>query len=41
MELLALAARYIGRGIGTDTVAALLRGLMLSHPEAARNARWA
>ena len=40
MQLLALAARYIGRGIGVDTVAALLTGLMLAHPEASRDARW-
>jgi hypothetical protein len=39
-ELCALSARYIGRGVGVDTVADLLRGLMLSHAEPARDARW-
>jgi hypothetical protein len=40
VELCALAARYIGRGIDGKTVAEILRGLMLAHPEAARDARW-
>src|SRR6185369_10764075 len=40
VQLCALAAAYIGRGISPDTVAELLRGLMLSHPDAARTARW-
>jgi hypothetical protein len=40
VELCALAARYIGRGIDPDTVADLLRGLMLACPEAGRDARW-
>jgi hypothetical protein len=39
-ELCALAARYVGRGMATDDVGNLLRGLMLSHPENARDARW-
>ena len=39
-ELCALAARYIGRSMGNDTVVDLLQGLMLSHSEAARDARW-
>lgn len=40
VELCALAARYVGRGIDADTVADLLRGLMLACPEAGRDARW-
>lgn len=40
VELVALAARYVGRGIPAETTAELLRGLMLSHPEAARDERW-
>jgi hypothetical protein len=40
VELCALAARYVGRGIDPGTVAELLRGLMLSHPEGTRDARW-
>jgi hypothetical protein len=39
-ELCALAARYIGRGIPDATVEELMRGMMLSHPECARNERW-
>jgi hypothetical protein len=39
-ELCALSARYIGRGLGPDIVADVLRGLMLSHAEPARDARW-
>lgn len=39
-ELLALAARYIGRGLSSHATTATLRGLMLAHPEAARDARW-
>jgi hypothetical protein len=35
-----LAARYIGRGIPAMTVLEILRGLMLSHPEITRDARW-
>ena len=40
VELCALAARYVGRGIRADTVADLLRGIMLATPETARDARW-
>jgi hypothetical protein len=40
VELCALAARYVGRGIDPGTVTELLRGLLLSHPEPARDARW-
>jgi hypothetical protein len=40
VELCALAARYIGRGIPAATVEGILRGVMLSRPEAARDARW-
>ena len=40
VELVALAARYTGRGIPAETTAELLRGLMLSHPESARDERW-
>jgi hypothetical protein len=40
VELCALAARYIGRNISSDTVEDLLRGIMLSHPEGTRNERW-
>ncbi len=40
VELCALAARYIGRNIPTATVEEMLRGLMLSHPEGARDERW-
>jgi hypothetical protein len=40
VEICALAARYIGRGVDAETVAALLRGLMLAHAEAERDARW-
>jgi hypothetical protein len=39
-ELLALAARYIGRGVSAYATADMLRGLMLAQPEAARDARW-
>lgn len=39
-ELLALAARYIGRGIPAATTADCLKGLMLACPEPARDARW-
>ncbi len=38
--LVALAARYVGRGMSPATVERLLAGLMLSHPEASRDARW-
>jgi hypothetical protein len=40
VELCALAARYVGRGIPGDTVEELLRGIMLSHPDGARDERW-
>jgi hypothetical protein len=40
VELCALAARYVGRGIPAGTVADLLRGVMLAQPEPARDARW-
>lgn len=39
-ELLALAARYVGRGLPTKTVVSLLQGIMLAHPEASRDERW-
>ena len=39
-ELCALAARYVGRGMSAAAVAETLRGLMLAHPEAARDDRW-
>jgi len=40
VELVALAARYIGRGIPATTVTELLQGIMLSHPDGAPDARW-
>jgi hypothetical protein len=40
VELCALAARYVGRGIPRLTVSNMLRGFMLSHPEVARDERW-
>lgn len=40
VELCALAARYIGRGVPGPTVEEMLRGMMLSHPEGARGERW-
>jgi hypothetical protein len=39
-ELCALAARYVARGMSRPSVIETLCGLMLSHPEAARDARW-
>ena len=36
----ALAARYIGTGMKPDAVAEVLRGLMMSMPEPARDDRW-
>jgi len=39
-ELCALAARYVGRGISAAATIETLRGLMLAHPEAARDDRW-
>ena len=38
--MVALAARYIGRGIPAATTADCLKGLMLACPEPARDARW-
>ena len=40
VELCALAARYVGRGIPGGTVEELLRGIMLTHPDVARDERW-
>jgi hypothetical protein len=40
VELTALSARYVGRGIPGGTVEEVLRGMMLSHPEGARDERW-
>jgi hypothetical protein len=40
VELVALAARYIARGIPHQTTISLLQGLMLSQPDAARDERW-
>ena len=40
VELCALAGRYIGRGMDQRAVAQILRGLMLTHPEEARDERW-
>jgi hypothetical protein len=40
VELAALAARYIGRGIAARDVVAILRSLMLAHPAEARDPRW-
>jgi len=40
VELCALAARYVGRGVPAETVEGLLRGIMLSYPESARDERW-
>jgi hypothetical protein len=39
-ELVALAARYIGRGLSATTTGEVLAGLMLARPEAARDDRW-
>jgi len=39
-ELVALAARYVGRGVPAATTADCLKGLMLACPEAGRDARW-
>ena len=39
-ELCALAARYVARGMSAPATAETLRGLMLAHPEAARDDRW-
>jgi hypothetical protein len=40
VELCAVAARYIGRGLRPDTVVALLRGVMLATAEPSRDERW-
>ena len=40
VELVALAARYIGRGMPAATVVELLRGIMLAAGEGARDERW-
>ncbi len=40
VELTALAARYVGRNIPPGTVVEMLRGLMWSHAESARDERW-
>jgi hypothetical protein len=40
VALCALAGRYIGRSLPAETVTSLLRGIMLSHHEQARDARW-
>lgn len=40
VELTALAARYIGRGLDARSVGDVLRGLMLATPENARDQRW-
>jgi hypothetical protein len=40
VELTALAARYVGRGIPAETVEELLRGIMLSHDPGLRDERW-
>jgi hypothetical protein len=39
-ELLALAARYMGRGMKPTAIAETLRGLMQAQPNAERDARW-
>jgi hypothetical protein len=40
VELTALAARYIGRRIDPETVACVLRGLMLARPPETHDDRW-
>jgi hypothetical protein len=40
VELTALAARYVDRGIPGETVEELLRGIMLSHDPGLRDERW-
>ena len=40
IELCALAGRYVGRGMDQRAIAEILRGLMLVHPEGARDERW-
>jgi len=40
VPLCALAARYIGRGLDSHSVAELLRGLMLAKPDVQHDERW-
>ena len=40
VELCALAGRYVGRGVDQRVISQILRGLMLAHPEEARDERW-
>ena len=40
VELCAMAARLIGRGVRGHDTAEMFRGFMLSHPEPARDERW-
>ena len=40
VELTALAARYIGRGLDVRAVAQILKGFMLARPADARDGRW-
>jgi hypothetical protein len=40
VEMCALAGRYLTRGMTRAAAADVLRGLMLSHPETARDTRW-
>ena len=40
VELCALAGRYVGRGVDQRAISQILRGLMLAHPEEARDERW-
>jgi hypothetical protein len=40
VELRALAARYLGRGLDARATGDILRGLMLATPETARDQRW-
>lgn len=40
VELTALAARYIGRGVDVRAVAQILKGFMLARPADARDGRW-
>lgn len=39
-EIVALSARYGGRGMVAESIVEILRGLMLATPEAARDDRW-
>ena len=40
VEMCALAGRYLARGMTPHAAADTLRGFLLSHPDAARDARW-